>query len=142
MNGLGSDVAVLHEITPEQPYTAADLDYTNSNCRSVTEQHDPNARPAIANHVTNMSDYDIVFLGYPIWNNDAPRIIYTFLESENLSGKTIVPFCTSGGSGIANSVSNSRGLASGATWMEGRRCSGSDTSSALASWACLSCEGN
>ena len=135
VNGLGSDVAVLHEITPEQPYTAADLDYTNSNCRSVTEQHDPNARPAIANHVTNMSDYDIVFLGYPIWNNDAPRIIYTFLESENLSGKTIVPFCTSGGSGIANSVSNIRGLASGATWMEGRRCSSSDTSSTLASWA-------
>ena len=135
VSALGSDVAVLHEITPEQPYTEADLDYTNSNCRSVTEQHDPNARPAIANSVANMSDYDVVFLGYPIWNNDAPRIIYTFLESENLSGKTIVPFCTSGGSGIAGSVSNIRGLASDATWMEGRRCYGSDTTSTLASWA-------
>ena len=135
VTALGSDVAVLHEITPEQPYTAADLDYTNSNCRSVTEQHDPNARPAIANSVANMSDYDVVFLGYPIWNNDAPRIIYTFLESENLSGKTIVPFCTSGGSGIANSVSNIQGLASGATWTAGRRCSSSDTTSILASWA-------
>ena len=117
VSALGSDVAVLHEITPEQPYTEADLDYTNSNCRSVTEQHDPNARPAIANSVANMSDYDVVFLGYPIWNNDAPRIIYTFLESENLSGKTIVPFCTSGGSGIANSVPNIRGLVSDATWL-------------------------
>lgn len=135
VNALGSDVAVLHEITPEQPYTAADLDYANSNCRSVTEQHDPNARPAIANSVANMSDYDVVFLGYPIWSNDAPRIIYTFLESENLSGKTIVPFCTSGGSGIANSVSNIQGLANGATWTAGRRCSSSDTTSILASWA-------
>ena len=135
VSALGTDVAVLHEIVPEQPYTAADLDYTNSNCRSVTEQHDPNVRPAIANSVANMSDYDIVFLGYPIWNNDAPRIIYTFLENENLSGKTIVPFCTSGGSGIANSVSNIQGLADGATWMAGRRCSSSDTTTALASWA-------
>lgn len=134
VTALGSDVATLHEITPAQPYTAADLDYTNSNCRSVTEQHDPSARPAISGSVANMDDYDVVFLGYPIWNNDAPRIIYTFLESENLSGKTIVPFCTSGGSGIANSVSNIRGLASGATWMEGRRCSSSDSVSTLTTW--------
>lgn len=134
VTALGSDVATLHEIIPEQPYTAADLDYTNSDCRSVTEQHDPSARPAIANSVTDMNRYDVVFLGYPIWNNDAPRIIYTFLESEDLSGKTIVPFCTSGGSGIANSVSNIRSLANGATWMEGRRCSGSDTVSTLSDW--------
>ena len=135
VTALGSDVAVLHEIIPEQPYTAADLDYTNSNCRSVTEQHDLDVRPAISGSVETMSDYDIVFLGYPIWNNDAPRIIYTFLESENLSGKTIVPFCTSGGSGITNSVSNIRGLADGATWMNGRRCFSSDTTSTLSNWA-------
>lgn len=135
VTALGSDVAVLHEITPQQPYTAADLDYTNSNCRSVTEQHDPSARPAIANSVANMEQYDVIFLGYPIWNNDAPRIIYTFLENENLSGKTIVPFCTSGGSGITNSVSNIRGLAADATWMDGRRCSGSDSTSTLSNWA-------
>lgn len=134
VTALGSDTAVLHEIIPEQPYTAADLDYTNSNCRSVTEQHDLSARPAISNSVSNTEQYDVVFLGYPIWNNDAPRIIYTFLESENLSGKTIVPFCTSGGSGIANSVSNIRGLASGATWTDGRRCYSSDTVSTLTDW--------
>ena len=135
VTALGSDVAVLHEIAPEQPYTAADLDYTNSNCRSVTEQHDPSARPAIAYSVANLEQYDVIFLGYPIWNNDAPRIIYTFLESENLSGKTIVPFCTSGGSGIANSVSNIRGLADGAAWMDGRRCFSSDTTNTLSNWA-------
>jgi len=134
VTALGTDTATLHEITAAQPYTAADLDYTNSNCRSVTEQHDPNARPAIANSVSNLEQYDVVFLGYPIWNNDAPRIIYTFLESEDLNGKTIVPFCTSGGSGIANSVSNIRGLASGATWMDGRRCYSSDTVSTLSDW--------
>lgn len=134
VTALGTDTATLHEIIPEQPYTAADLDYTNSNCRSVTEQHDPNARPTISNSVSDMEQYDVVFLGYPIWNNDAPRIIYTFLESENLSGKTIVPFCTSGGSGIANSVSNIRGLAGGATWMDGRRCYSSDTVDALTGW--------
>nr|WP_326185241.1 flavodoxin [uncultured Oscillibacter sp.] len=132
---LGSDVAVLHEITPEDPYTAADLDYTNSNSRSVREQQDPDIRPAIDGSVNDMDQYDIVFLGYPIWNNDAPRIIYTFLESYDFGGKTIVPFCTSGGSGISNSVSNISGLASGATWLDGRRCNSSDSASTLASWA-------
>ena len=134
VTALGSDVADLYEITPEEPYTAADLDYTNSNCRSVREQQDPNVRPAISGSVENMAQYDIVFLGYPIWNNDAPRIIYTFLESEELSGKTIIPFCTSGGSGINNSVSNIRGLADDATWLDGRRCNGSDTTATLESW--------
>ena len=134
MTALGSDVADLYEITPEEPYTAADLDYTNSNCRSVREQQDPDVRPAISGSVENMAQYDIVFLGYPIWNNDAPRIIYTFLESEELSGKTIIPFCTSGGSGISNSVSNIRGLADDATWLDGRRCNGSDTAATLESW--------
>lgn len=131
---LGRDVATLHEIIPGQPYTAADLDYTNSNCRSVTEQRDPSARPAISNSVSNMEQYDVVFLGYPIWNNDAPRVIYTFLERENLSGKTVVPFCTSGGSGIANSVSNIRGLAGGATWLAGRRFSGGTSRDTIIEW--------
>ena len=132
---LGSDVAVLHEITPEDPYTAADLDYTNSNSRSVREQQDPDIRPAIDGSVNDMDQYDIVFLGYPIWNGQAPKIISTFLESYDFGGKTIVPFCTSGGSGISNSVSNISGLASGATWLDGRRCNSSDSASTLASWA-------
>lgn len=131
---LGTDTAALHEIIPEQPYTAADLDYTNSNCRSVTEQRDPGARPAISNSVSDMGQYDVVFLGYPIWNNDAPRVIYTFLENEDLSGKTIVPFCTSGGSGIANSVSNIRRLAGGATWLDGRRFSGGTSRDTMIEW--------
>lgn len=133
-SALGSNTAVLHEIVAEQPYTADDLNYNNSNSRSVREQRDLSARPAIANSVANMSGYDVVFLGYPIWNNDAPRIIYSFLEHESLSGKTIVPFCTSGGSGIGNSVSNIRGLASHATWLEGRRFAGGTSRSAVADW--------
>ncbi len=134
VTALGTDTATLHEITAAQPYTAADLDCTDPNCRAVTEQHDPDARPAISNRVSNMEQYDVVFLGYPIWNNDAPRIIYTFLESENLNGKTIVPFCTSGGSGIANSVSNIRGLTNGTTWLDGRRFSGSTSRSTIIEW--------
>lgn len=133
-DALGSEIADLYEITPEQPYTEADLDYTNSNCRAVLEQQDSATRPAISGSVDNMDQYDVVFLGYPIWNNDAPRIIYTFLENEEFRGKTIVPFCTSGGSGITNSVSNIRGLANDANWLDGRRCSSSDSASTLATW--------
>lgn len=131
---LGTDTATLHEIIPEQPYTAADLDYTNSNCRSVTEQRDPSARPAISNSVSNMAQYDVVFLGYPIWNSDAPRIIYTFLESENLSGKTIVPFCTSGSSGIGSSATNLHSLTNGAIWLDGRRFSGGTSRNTMIEW--------
>ncbi len=131
---LGGDVADLYEITPEQPYTAADLDYTNASCRSVREQQDPDVRPAISGSVENMEQYDIVFLGYPIWNNDAPRIIYTFLESEELSGKTIIPFCTSGGSGISNSVSNIRDLAGDADWLSGQRFGANPSRTAVERW--------
>ena len=134
VTALGSDVADLYEITPEEPYTAADLDYTNSNCRSVREQQDPDVRPAISGSVENMEQYDIVFLGYPSWNNDAPRIIYTFLESEELSGKTIIPFCTSGGSGISNSVSNIRDLAGDADWLSGQRFGANPSRTAVERW--------
>lgn len=134
VTALGTDTATLHEITAAQPYTTADLDYTDPNCRAVTEQHDPTARPAISNSVSNMEQYDVVFLGYPIWNNDAPRIIYTFLESENLSGKTIVPFCTSGGSGIASSATNLHSLTNGATWLDGRRFSGGTSRDTVIEW--------
>lgn len=134
VNTLGADVADLYEITPAQRYTAADLDYTNSGCRSVREQQDSGARPAISGAVENMEQYDIIFLGYPIWNNDAPRIIYTFLENENLSGRTIVPFCTSGSSGIGNSVSNISGLAGDAAWLNGQRFSAGASEASLESW--------
>lgn len=84
------DKADIYEIVPETPYTSADLNY-NTDCRANREQNDPNSRPAISGSVDNMEQYDVIFLGYPIWWGQAPKIMYTFLESYDLSGKTIVP---------------------------------------------------
>ncbi len=125
--------ADLYEITPETPYTAADLDY-NSDCRANREQNDASARPAISGSVDNMEQYDVIFLGYPIWWGQAPKIISTFLESYDLSGKTIVPFCTSGSSGIGSSAANLHSLAGSAIWMDGRRFSGSASRSTVETW--------
>ena len=96
--------ADLFEIKPVQPYTNADLDWTNKNSRSTVEMNDPSSRPAIAEKCENMADYDTVFVGFPIWWYVAPTIIDTFLESYDFSGKTIVPFATSGGSGMGKTV--------------------------------------
>lgn len=115
---LGAD---LYRITPEVPYTAADLNYSNSDCRADREQNDPAARPAISGSAPNLADYDTVFIGYPIWWGQAPKILYTFLESGDFSGKTIVPFCTSGSSGVGSSATNLRTSASAASWLEGQR---------------------
>ena len=103
----------------DRAYTSADLDYNDSASRSQMEQRDPAARPAVSGAVEGMDGYDVVFLGYPIWNGRPPRIISTFLESYDFTGKTIVPFCTSGGSGFSDSGLHE--LVSGATWAEGRR---------------------
>ena len=91
------------EIMPKEPYTSADLDWTNKRSRSSVEMNDPSARPEIANSVPNMDAYETVIIGFPIWWGVAPRIIDTFLESCDFSGKTIIPFCTSGGSGVGRS---------------------------------------
>ena len=126
--------ADLYEIVPEQPYTSADLNYNNADCRANREQNDPSARPAISGGVENMEQYDVIFLGYPIWHGQAPKIISTFLESYDLSGKTIVPFCTSGSSPIGSSATNLHALAGTATWMDGQRFSGSASRSTVESW--------
>ena len=91
------------EIVPAEKYTNADLNYMNSRSRSSVEMNDPSARPEIANKVSDMDSYDNVIIGFPIWWGVAPRIIETFLESYDFSGKTIIPFCTSGGSGVGRS---------------------------------------
>lgn len=130
-NGLNAD---LYEIVPEEPYTEADLNYNDDNSRSTIEMNDPSARPAISGSVENMEQYDIVFIGYPIWWGEAPRIVSTFIESYDFSGKTIVPFCTSGGSGIGSSASNLEQLTSGADWLEGRRLNGSDSEETVMEW--------
>lgn len=129
--GLNADI---YKILPEEPYTDADLNYGDSNSRTTTEMNDPSARPAISGSVKNMEQYDIVFLGYPIWWGNAPKIISTFLESYDFSGKTIVPFCTSGSSGIGGSLSGLEQLAGTAAWLDGRRFSGSDSRATVMEW--------
>ena len=95
--------ADFYEIVPKQIYTTADLDWMNKKSRSSVEMNDPSARPEIAGSAINMASYDTVIVGFPIWWGIAPRIIETFLESYDFSGKKIIPFCTSGGSGVGRS---------------------------------------
>ncbi len=129
--GLNADI---YEIVPEEPYTDADLNYNDNNSRSTLEMNDPAARPAISGSVEDMDQYSIVFVGYPIWWGDAPRIMSTFMESYDFSGKTIVPFCTSGGSGVGSSATNLEELTSGATWLPGTRLNGSDSQETVMEW--------
>lgn len=130
----GSLSADLYEIVPEQPYTDADLDYYDDNSRSTIEMNDPAARPAISGSVENMEQYTIVFIGYPIWWGEAPRIIDTFVESYDLSGKTIVPFCTSGGSGAGSSATNLEALSDGAEWLPGTSLNGGSSHETIVDW--------
>ncbi len=124
---------VLYEIEPQVPYTDADLNY-NTDCRANTEQNDAAARPPIDGTVEDMEKYKVVYLGYPIWWGQAPKIMYTFLESYDFSGKTIVPFCTSGSSGIGSSAENMHDLAGSATWLAGKRFPSSATRGDVESW--------
>lgn len=126
--------ADLYEIVPEVPYTADDLNYNNSSSRANREQSDPSARPAISGSVENLEDYNVVLLGYPIWHGQAPKIIHTFLESDDFSGKTVVPFCTSHSSGIGSSDISLHALAPGADWRSGRRFPGGIGRETLTDW--------
>ena len=112
----------FYEIVPAENYTGADLDWTNKRSRSSVEMNDPSARPEIAGRPLDMSSYDIVIIGYPIWWGVAPRIIETFLESYDFSGKTIVPFCTSGGSGVGRSDRElHKNVGGDVKWAKGRQ---------------------
>lgn len=118
----GTLSAELFEIEPAEPYTEDDLNYFNSKARSMTEMADKNARPEIVSLPENPDRYDTVLLGYPIWGGQAPRIISTFLESVDLSGKTVIPFCTSNSSGIGSSAKNLHPLTGDSvTWTDGVR---------------------
>lgn len=124
----------LYAITPEEPYTAAGLDWHDKQSRSSVEMNDPEARPALKGKKEHIAAYDVIFIGYPIWWNQAPRIINTFIESHDLKGRTVIPFATSGGSGIANSVAVLRKTYPALDWKEGKllnRMSGS----AIGEWA-------
>lgn len=126
--------ADLYEIVPEVPYTDEDLNYSNDSCRANQEQNDPAARPAITGTLEHPEDYDVVFLGYPIWWGQAPKVIYTFLESCDFGDATIVPFCTSGSSGIGSSADGLQELTENAQWLDGQRFSGSASQNTVASW--------
>lgn len=126
--------ATLYEIRPETPYTSADLNYNDSSTRATREQNDASARPAISGAVENMADYDVVFLGYPIWWGQAPKILYTFVESYRFDGKTVIPFCTSGSSGVGSSATNLQKSTSGANWLTGNRFSASASRDSIVSW--------
>jgi flavodoxin len=114
---LGADI---YEIKAEIPYTDDDIKYY-TDCRADREQKDPSARPAIAGELPDLTEYDTIYLGYPIWHGQAPKIIYTFIEGVDLSGKTVVPFCTSGSSPVGTSAENLHPLAPDAVWKDGTR---------------------
>ena len=110
----------VYAITPAKPYTDADLDWRDKQSRSSVEMNDTKARPALGGERLDVSEYDVVFIGYPIWWNQAPRLINTFIESHNLKGKTVIPFATSGGSTIAGSAATLRRTYPALEWKEGR----------------------
>ena len=131
-NAVGAD---LYEIVPAEPYSDADLNWNDKNSRSTKEQNDKSVRPGIASETLDLSGYTTIYVGYPIWWGEEPRIMDTFAESYDFSGKTMIPFCTSGGSGIGSSGKNMEKLTSGAVWLEGKRFGGSVGEDELRAWA-------
>ncbi len=128
---IGADI---FEIEPEEPYTRADLDWTNKKSRSTIEMNDPNSRPAVKYIRDNMQDYDTIFVGFPVWWYVAPTIINTFLEGYDLSGKTIIPFATSGGSGMGKTNEKLLPSCKGAKLIEGKVLSGRASKAELSEW--------
>ena len=127
--------ADLFEIVPETLYTKADLDWRDKNSRSSVEMNDRSCRPAISSVADNMDQYDVVFVGFPIWWYREPSIIDTFMEAYDFAGKTVVPFATSGGSGIGEAGANMAALAAGAKVVAGERLASSTGTAELKTWA-------
>ena len=123
--------ADLFEIEPEQIYTSEDLNWQNKQSRSSVEMNDRNCRPAVASKVENISQYSHVFVGFPVWWYREPSIIDTFMESYDWNGITVIPFCTSGGSGLGDAGKNMQSLGKGANVIEGKRLSGSASETEL-----------
>lgn len=129
--GLRADI---YEIIPEEPYTDADLDYGDNNSRSTLEMNDSSIRPAISGSVDNMEQYDTIYIGYPIWWGEAPRIVDTFVESYDFTDKTVIPFCTSASSGMGSSASGLESLAGSGNWLSGQRFSGNESAETVMEW--------
>lgn len=126
--------AGLYEIKPQVPYTRADLDWTNKSSRSSVEMNDKSFRPPLADRDAHVEDCGTVFLGFPIWWYTAPTIINTFLESYDFTGKTIILFATSGGSGLGRTAADLRVSAPGAVIRDGKLLNGKQTKESLAAW--------
>ena len=125
----------LHGIQPAQPYTATDLDWNNRASRSSVEMSNPSSRPAIVNQVRNMDAYDTVFIGFPIWWYVAPTIVSTFLEAYDFAGKTVIPFATSGGSGMGRTEDVLKACCSPKTrWLPGKRLASHATEAEVRHW--------
>lgn len=116
--------ADLYEIQPEEPYTPADLNWMDKKSRSTVEMNDPKCRPAIAEAVEDMEQYDTVWVGFPVWWYVEPRIVDTFLESYDFAGKKMIPFATSGGSGIQKAEKSLREHCPAADWKPGKLLNG------------------
>ena len=126
--------ADLYEIKPQTPYTRADLNWQDKKSRSSVEMNDKSFRPPLANRDAHVEDYDTIFLGFPIWWYTAPTIINTFLESYDFSGKTIILFATSGGSGFGKTAADLKVSAKGAVIRDGKLLNGRQTRESLAAW--------
>lgn len=129
---VGAD---LHEIIPSEPYTTADLDWRDKNSRSSIEMQNKSFRPAVANKVENMADYDVIYVGFPIWWYVAPTIINTFLEQYDLTGKKIIPFATSGSSLMGKTNSELSTSCKGADLIEGKRFDAAASEDELKKWS-------
>lgn len=127
--------ADLYEIKPETPYTRADLDWTNKESRSSLERNDPLSRPVLADYLADIAGHDVIFVGFPVWWYTAPAIIKTFLGAYDFSEKIIVPFATSGGSGLGKTAETLREIVPMAIVMEGKLLNGKQKAEELKKWA-------
>lgn len=126
--------ADIYEIVPVQIYTSDDLNYNDNNSRTTKEQNDKSVRPEINGTIDNWDSYAVVYLGYPIWWGEEPRILDTFVESYSFDGKTVIPFCTSGGSGVGSSDDNLKANAGSGNWLEGTRHKSGVSESDIQNW--------
>lgn len=126
--------ADLYEIIPAEPYSDDDLDWNDKKSRTTIEMNDPDVRPAIASDTVNLDGYTTIYIGYPIWWGDAPRIMSTFVEAHDFSGKTVIPFCTSGSSPIGRSGKNLASQAKSGNWLDGDRIDAGISESDIRDW--------
>ncbi len=126
--------ADIYEIVPQEKYTSQDLNWHDDKSRTTIEMNDANARPKIAGDLPDISGYKKVYIGYPIWWGDAPRIMSTFVESVKLDGKTVIPFCTSGGSSIGSSGKNLEKQSGQGSWLSGERLDGGISKEKISQW--------